>query len=297
MLVYESGDVFHLLTMAMPTFARLVEMVIEAPMTLSLWATDSAGLSTAQACIACLAVFVAMTPPLYSIVRRGLLPAPVLLAVFYVWMAIGMGVECRSELNESNGAIVDIGHDTLAPLNRYLNSAAGATLNTAGAILNTVYVFSIFAYATWTGLVQKRPGLLLTGIVSGAVRMTVGVATRLPAPQGYVATDGDWPPPSDTCAGFIFNPSGHVMQSALVSLSLRRTGGAAALHAARLVDLTNLAQAIRLIATRGHFTVDIITAILIALVVDEKVAAWQRKAAAAAPEEDAAAAFLAAKEH
>ena len=70
------------------------------------------------------------------------------------------------------------------------------------------------------------------------------------------------------CRGFIFCPSGHVLGLLLLSFELKLTGHA---WAAQFCHLVNGAQMLRLIALQGHYTVDIIVALLLALVVDPRV--------------------------
>ena len=58
------------------------------------------------------------------------------------------------------------------------------------------------------------------------------------------------------------------MAALLVSMDLRLLGRH---KLAAVVDIINAIQAVRLIALRGHYTIDVITSILIALVVDPRV--------------------------
>ena len=98
--------------------------------------------------------------------------------------------------------------------------------------------------------------------------MLCGLLTRLPVPDNIVILEGDWPPSTDNCTGWIFNPSGHCLAALLVSMDLRYQKQ---YKLAFVVDILNAIQAIRLIGLRGHYTIDVITSILIALVVDPRV--------------------------
>ncbi len=224
------------------------------------------GLTTAQALLPALLLFWAATVPcVWVIVCRPRLRAalrwPALLGAFAVWFTLGMGVECRVELT-AGGDVVDLGHEWLAPLQGPLNSAPVV-------LANTGFMLGLALFGCHEAFFAQRPALLLRALVCGGLRMTMGTLTQLPAPQGYVAVEGDWPPPpTEECKGFIFLPSGHVVASVITSLTLRRRGLAGY---AQLVDLGCLLQSLRLIATKGHFTADILVAVLLAVAVDQNL--------------------------
>ena len=286
----------------MSLFGHTLSLVVDFPMVLSLRLTDAMGLSTHQACLVALLSFVIATPPFFWLVstRIDTVSVYLILMVTAVWLALGMGVECRSELGDSSTAIVDVGHDLLAPLNRYLNSDAGDSFHRMFVTVDSLYVFAVFGVMVYLAIVRKQPAVLLKGIAGGCIRMVIGALTRLPAPRGYHPAEGDWPPQTSACPGFIFTPSGHVLQSVMLALTLRRTQGARrslAVCFANTIDVCNVAQSLLLITTRGHYTVDIITAVLLAIVVDDKVERFLTRRAALQLVEDRTKARSNVKEH
>ena len=108
------------------------------------------------------------------------------------------------------------------------------------------------------------------GLACLVARQAFGLATRLPVPPGYVRVEGDWPPETEACPGLIYNPSGHVLGVATLARELRRRGDGTR---ARAVEAVNALQVVRLIASRGHYSVDVLTALLLAWYVDDRVEA------------------------
>ena len=186
--------------------------------------------------------------------------------LFYVVCAGGVAIECRVQLFKDG--VKDLGFGMLSGVKEWMES--DALVNGALAAANTCIVIGGCSYSVVTGLRDGRWHLLAKGATCIVVRMVFGLATQLPVPAGYNATDGDWPPANASCVGFIFNPSGHVLGMMLLGLELRRRGwGTAAL----VNDAVNVAQAVRLIALQGHYSVDVLTAVLIGLAVDPRVEA------------------------
>jgi hypothetical protein len=189
--------------------------------------------------------------------------------VFGLWVCMGMGVECRAGTTDvrasggGGGQVVDVGHQLLEPIHFWAVASPGLAQLVASA--NTVYCMAIAAIAVWSTFGWDDPRLLLAAIPAGCIRMVVGVLTRMPVPDGYVAKPGDWPPPSPHCRGFVLNPSGHVMNATLACLYLHRVG-----HTRMFIvaSILNGAQAMWLVGARGHYTVDIITALLICAAVE-----------------------------
>jgi len=108
------------------------------------------------------------------------------------------------------------------------------------------------------------------GLACLVARQAFGLATRLPVPPGYVRVEGDWPPETEACPGLIYNPSGHVLGVATLARELRRRGDG---QRARAVEVVNALQVVRLIASRGHYSADVLTALLLAWYVDDRVEA------------------------
>jgi len=227
-------------------------------------------LTTSQALLPSLLLFWLFTIPFYYIVARSKLfniPTFLMGCMFLIWMSLALGVECRVELSHS-AFVKDLGQDWLAPWHTFFNSIPVVYANTA-------FILGLALYGVYEAFIEQRPALILRALVCGVLRMSVGVLTQLPAPAEYVAVAGDWPPPpSAECSGFIFNPSGHVVASVITSMALRRQGRTSV---AWLVDAGCLLQSLRLIATRGHYTVDIITAVLLSIVVDQNLPINEKK--------------------
>lgn len=173
----------------------------------------------------------------------------------------GIIIECRVTLSNK---VYDMGHEVLTPLFPISDPAT----NKLFAAVNTAFCLSIAFYSVFSCLVLGRRNIVAKGALSIFLRMLCGLSTRLPVPENIVILEGDWPPSSDSCTGWIFNPSGHCLAALLVSMDLRLLGRH---KLATIVDIINAIQAVRLIALRGHYTIDVITSILIALVVDPRV--------------------------
>lgn len=191
---------------------------------------------------------------------------------FYLWFCLGMGVECRASTSVPNGnSVVDVGHDLLTPVHAWSIAEPGSAQ--LAVTVNSIYVMAIAVLAVWHAFVLGEPRLVLTCIPAGCGRMVLGVLTRMPMPEGYVPTPGDWPPPSPSCPGFVFNPSGHVMQATMGCIYLFRTGRTWTAVAASAL---NLLQAVWLVSIRGHYTVDILTALLLCAAVEPRFGKVQR---------------------
>jgi hypothetical protein len=174
-----------------------------------------------------------------------------------------VGIECNVSLSSD---VYDLGHVLLKPLRVWGDQ--NPHVNTLFASANSVLCLAIGLYSLLSSVMYGRRNCLAKGSVAIFLRMAIGLVTRLPEPSNVVFLDGDWPPSNDSCTGFIFNPSGHVLAAALVGMDLRRQK----LHSyAFIVDLLNFLQATRLISLQGHYTVDVITSVLIAMVVDTRV--------------------------
>lgn len=186
---------------------------------------------------------------------------PLLIMMMGIWMSLIMSVECRAGITDyrvrKNG-VIDLGHQILEPVNLW--AAAYPSLAQLITSVNTIYCIVIIYVGMWMTFYYNDHKFLLTALPSNCIRMIIGVLTRMPIPEGYIAKPGDWPPPSPHCPGFILNPSGHVMNATLVCLSLFREGK---MNMFIIATILNVAQAFWLVATRGHYTVDIITALLI----------------------------------
>lgn len=206
-------------------------------------------LLTCSFCYAFISIKFNITNPIICIVMVGLVAVT------------GIIIECRVSLSDK---VYDMGHELLTPLVQDTDP----TTNKLFAAVNTTFCLSIAFYSVFSCLYLGRRNIVAKGSLSIFLRMLCGLSTRLPVPENIVILDGDWPPSSDNCIGWIFNPSGHCLAALLVSMDLRLQG---CHKLAYVVDILNAIQGIRLIALRGHYTIDVITSILIALVVDPRI--------------------------
>ena len=100
---------------------------------------------------------------------------------------------------------MDLGHSLLTPLYDWKNASPLAAQ--VGVTLNSLLILLAACFGAVEAFVHGRPRAIVVCIPAGMMRMTIGVFTRMPEPEGYIPTPGDWPPPSDDCPGFILNPS------------------------------------------------------------------------------------------
>ena len=197
-------------------------------------------------------------------ITRSQTPRPVRLALFVTCMWAGLALECNLTRVAS---VFDAGHEALAPLAPLVQSpAVGGAL----AALNTLVVWGGMGLGLYGGIVEDEWAFAVKGLACLVARQAFGLATRLPVPPGYVRVEGDWPPETEACPGLIYNPSGHVLGVATLARELRRRGDG---QRARAVEAVNALQVVRLIASRGHYSVDVLTALLLAWYVDDRVEA------------------------
>ena len=198
------------------------------------------------------------------VITRPRAPRPVRLALFVTCMWAGLALECNLAPVSS---VFDAGHEALAPLAPFVQSpAVGGAL----AALNTLIVWGGMGLGLYGGVVEDEWRFAVKGLACLVARQAFGLATRLPVPPGYVRVEGDWPPETEACPGLIYNPSGHVLGVATLARELRRRGDG---RRARAVEVVNALQVVRLIASRGHYSVDVLTALLLAWYVDDRVEA------------------------
>ena len=195
-------------------------------------------------------------------ITRSQTPRPVRLALFVTCMWAGLALECHLEPVAS---ALDAGHEALAALAPLLQApAVGGAL----AALNTLVVWGGMGLGLYGGVVEDEWAFAVKGLACLVARQAFGLATRLPVPPGYVRVEGDWPPETEACPGLIYNPSGHVLGVATLARELRRRGDG---PRARAVEVVNALQVVRLIASRGHYSVDVLTALLLAWYVDDRI--------------------------
>ena len=196
------------------------------------------------------------------VITRPRAPRPVRLALFVTCMWAGLALECNLAPVAS---IFDAGHEALAALAPLMQAPA---IGGALAALNTLVVWGGMGLGLYGGVVEDEWAFAVKGLACLVARQAFGLATRLPVPPGYVRVEGDWPPETEACPGLIYNPSGHVLGVATLARELRRRGDGTR---ARAVEFVNALQVVRLIASRGHYSVDVLTALLLAWYVDDRV--------------------------
>ncbi|XP_057454165.1 phosphatidylcholine:diacylglycerol cholinephosphotransferase 1-like [Lotus japonicus] len=143
----------------------------------------------------------------------------------------------------------DLGFIATQSLHRALESSPN--LNTLLAALNTVFVGMQTSYILWTWLVEGRPRATISALFMFTCRGILGYSTQLPLPQGFLGSGVDFP--VGNVSFFLFF-SGHVAGSVIASLDMRRMQR---WELAWTFDVLNMLQAVRLLGTRGHYTIDL----------------------------------------
>ncbi|KAL6006255.1 resistance to o-dinitrobenzene [Asimina triloba] len=124
-------------------------------------------------------------------------------------------------------------------------------LNTLLAALNTAFVGMQTIYILWAWLVEGRPRATIAALFMFTCRGILGYSTQLPLPQGFLGSGVDFP--VGNVSFFLFY-SGHVAGSVIASIDMRRMHR---YELAWLFDALNAMQMLRLLATRGHYTIDL----------------------------------------
>ena len=168
-------------------FARFTELWIEGPMQLSNSLEVASGLDPDSMLAANLLVFLLISPLAGWVIARarnaGVLPKVLGFLAFYLWMNIGMGVECRSGVpsgGDGNGGggggggaaqkaatVVDVGHQLLTPLYDFAHDPANAVFESVAVTSNTIYVMLIGLYASWLAFVHGKVQLVRDSYGSG----------------------------------------------------------------------------------------------------------------------------------
>ncbi|KAF8100287.1 hypothetical protein N665_0227s0020 [Sinapis alba] len=168
---------------------------------------------------------------------------------FAVGVLFFMGVEYTLQMVPAKSEPFDIGFVLTRSLNRVL--ASSPDLNTLLAALNTVFVAMQTTYIVWTWLMEGRPRATISACFMFTCRGILGYSTQLPLPQDFLGSGVDFP--VGNVSFFLFY-SGHVAGSMIASLDMRRMQR---LRLAMLFDILNVLQSIRLLGTRGHYTIDL----------------------------------------
>ncbi|KAF3450892.1 hypothetical protein FNV43_RR06981 [Rhamnella rubrinervis] len=169
--------------------------------------------------------------------------------IFALGLLFFMAVEYTVRMVPSSAPPFDLGFIATGPLHRVL--ASSPDLNTLLAFLNTVFVGMQAAYILWAWLVEGRPRATISALFMFTCRGILGSSTQLPLPQGFLGSGVDFP--VGNVSFFLFF-SGHVAGSVIAALDMRRMQR---WEMAWLFDVLNVLQAVRLLGTRGHYTIDL----------------------------------------
>ncbi|GAV81484.1 PAP2_3 domain-containing protein, partial [Cephalotus follicularis] len=169
--------------------------------------------------------------------------------VFGMCLLFFMGVEYTLLMVPSSSQPFDVGFVATRSLHHVL--ASWPELNTLLAGLNTVFVGMQTAYILWTWLIEGRPRATISALFMFTCRGILGYSTQLPLPQGFLGSGVDFP--VGNVSFFLFF-SGHVAGSVIASLDMRRMQR---WELAWTFDALNVLQMIRLLGSRGHYTIDL----------------------------------------
>ncbi|XP_062229200.1 phosphatidylcholine:diacylglycerol cholinephosphotransferase 1-like [Phragmites australis] len=179
-----------------------------------------------------------------GVLRRH--PAP---ALFGCGLLLFMAVEYTIPMVPPAAPPLDLGF--LATAGMHAAVAARPWLNSLLAALNTVFVAIQAAYILWAILAEGRPRAAVAALMMFTCRGLLGCATQLPLPEEFLGSGMDFP--VGNVSFFLFF-SGHVAGAVIAAADMRREGR---LALARLYDALNVMQGVRLLACRGHYTIDL----------------------------------------
>ncbi|XP_051148186.1 phosphatidylcholine:diacylglycerol cholinephosphotransferase 1-like [Andrographis paniculata] len=191
-------------------------------------------------------------------------PIPCVLAASLLFF---MAVEYTLRMIPATSQPFDLGFAATAALHRGL--AASPRLNTLLAGLNTVFVGMQTMYILWTWVIEGRPRSTIAALFMFTCRGILGYATQLPLPQGFLGSGADFPVGN---VGFFLFFSGHVAASVIASQDMKRLQRC---HLARLFDTLNALQILRLLTTRGHYTIDLAAGLAAGVLFDSIAGEYQ----------------------
>ncbi|VVA97772.1 unnamed protein product [Arabis nemorensis] len=169
--------------------------------------------------------------------------------LFAVGVLFFTGVEYTLLMIPPSSQPFDIGFVATRSLHRVL--ADSPDLNTVLAALNTVFVAMQTTYIVWAWFMEGRPRATISACFMFTCRGILGYSTQLPLPQEFLGSGVDFP--VGNVSFFLFY-SGHVAGSMIASLDMRRMQR---FRLAMVFDILNVLQSIRLLGTRGHYTIDL----------------------------------------
>uniref|UniRef100_A0A0E0LDC6 AtPDCT1/2 transmembrane domain-containing protein n=1 Tax=Oryza punctata TaxID=4537 RepID=A0A0E0LDC6_ORYPU len=190
----------------------------------------------------------------------GILRRHPVAALFGCGLLLFMAVEYTIPMVPPAAPPVDLGFAATAAL--HAGIAARPWLNSLLAALNTVFVAMQAAYILWAILAEGRPRAAVAAMMMFTCRGALGCATQLPLPAEFLGSGMDFP--VGNVSFFLFF-SGHVAGAVIAAEDMRRAGRRGM---ARLYDALNLLQVVRLLACRGHYTIDLAVGIGAGLLFD-----------------------------
>ncbi|KAL2928099.1 Phosphatidylcholine:diacylglycerol cholinephosphotransferase 1, partial [Bienertia sinuspersici] len=196
---------------------------------------------------------------------------------FAVALVFFMGVEYTLGMIPSDSPPLDVGFVYTQWLNRVLSSSP--SLNTLFAFLNTVFVGMQTSYILWVFLVEGRVRPGLAALFMFTCRGILGYSTQLPLPEDFVGSGADFP--VGNVSFFLFY-SGHVASAVIASLDMRRMQRR---ELAWAFDFLNVLQMLRLLGSRGHYTIDLAVGVGAGILFDSLAGKYEesRKISGAAP--------------
>lgn len=159
--------------------------------------------------------------------------------------------------------IYDLGFEATAPLHSFLKR--NKWLADALAIANTAMLFVYVGIPVFSEIFERLTGVggdhVFLFRVSAAlmVRPLVACLTVLPIPTDYIASDGDIPNAMQKDLRFFTFPSGHTAMIYVCAACFSEHW--------LFYTMFNVVQAIRMVAVRGHYSLDILGGIAIGYVV------------------------------
>ncbi|XP_039123971.1 phosphatidylcholine:diacylglycerol cholinephosphotransferase 1-like [Dioscorea cayenensis subsp. rotundata] len=193
------------------------------------------------------------------------------LCLFGLSLLFFMGVEYTIRMIPSTSPPFDIGFVLTHSLNNFLSTHP--SLNSVLAALNTVFVVMQTTYIIWTLLMEGRPRATISALFMFTCRGILGCSTQLPLPKDFLGSGVDFP--VGNVSFFLFF-SGHVAGSVIASVDMRRMKR---YQMARCFDALNALQALRLLATRGHYTIDLAVGVGAGLLFDNLAGKYERGSA------------------
>lgn len=173
-------------------------------------------------------------------------PLPVLLGGCLLFF---MAVEYTLVMVSAASAPYDVGFVWTQRLHNVLMQRPG--LNSVLAAMNTVFVLLQTGYILWNWLVEGRTRSTIAALFMFTCRGILGYATQLPLPHEFLGSGVDFP--VGNVSFFLFY-SGHVAAAVIASMDMKRMRR---YNLAVVFDTLNILQSVRLLATRGHYTIDL----------------------------------------